>query len=353
MGKDSNKVVMVVIVVMVVMVVMVVSATFITFIPNKNTIMSILVGSFRQSFAQMSVPAKLLLLVILVLFFALLGSFVAVLLAIPLYHNDLGTLYQIIENPDSEHIGVIKFFQIIQTIFLFIIPGVLTAWLFSENAIQFLKFNRKVSWITLLLVLISIFSAVPMLNMITSWNSQLDLPAWLGGLERRMLAMEESAAILTQLFLESGDLWVLTLNILMIAILPAVGEELMFRGVIQRLFSDWTRNAHAGIIITALLFSFIHFQFYGFLPRFLLGLYFGYLMWWTGSLWIPIAAHFINNGMAVVYYHFSAKPVGSSTLDTVGTDGNGNFIVYLSVFLTCLIAGIIYLYEKREQVSRD
>jgi membrane protease YdiL (CAAX protease family) len=85
----------------------------------------------------------------------------------------------------------------------------------------------------------------------------------------------------------------------MIAVLPAVGEELLFRGVIQKLFSKITRSHHWGIWISAILFSALHLQFYGFIPRLLLGAMFGYLLVWSGSLWLPILAHFINNAAAV------------------------------------------------------
>ena len=90
------------------------------------------------------------------------------------------------------------------------------------------------------------------------------------------------------------------------AILPAIGEELLFRGVFQRLLTEWTRNIHWGIILAALLFSFFHFEFYGFLPRFLLGVFFGYLFVWTSSIWVPILAHFTNNFIIVVYSFYQA-----------------------------------------------
>ena len=306
-------------------------------------------NAFRHSFIQLSSPAKLRLLVLLVLFFALIGSFVAMLLAIPIYHIDLAYIFRTFENPDTENIRIIKFFQMSQTVYFFIIPALLASWLFSENILIFLKVSRKPSVITLFLILFTLVTAVPMLNMITEMNLRLDLPMWLDGIEKKMMVMEERAARLTELFLTSNSIRDLLVNFLMIAILPAIGEELLFRGVIQRLFQEWIRNAHMAIMITAFLFSFIHFQFYGFLPRFLLGLYFGYLMIWSGTLWVPIAGHLINNGMAVIYYHFTSKPMGESMLDTVGTGEGTNYLVYLSAFLTSLLVGMVYLHERRHR----
>jgi membrane protease YdiL (CAAX protease family) len=313
--------------------------------------MSLLVSSFRQSFMQMSAPAKLMLVVFLFLLFLILGSVAAFLLSIPLYHYDLLTLSKIMKSPDAGNISVIKFFQIFQSVFMFIIPAILAAWLFSENVFTYLKADRKASVITLLMVLIMLIVAVPMLNEVSVINSRLDLPVWLDWLEKKIRASEDSADRLTTLFLVSDTNMDLAVNFLMIAILPAIGEEFLFRGVLQRLLIDWTKNSHLGVILGAFIFSFIHFQFYGFVPRFLLGLCFGYLMLWSGSIWVPVAGHLINNGMAVIFYHFTTKPMGETTLDTIGTNDNGNYILYLSVFFTCLLLGMIYKREKREVVS--
>jgi hypothetical protein len=95
------------------------------------------------------------------------------------------------------------------------------------------------------------------------------------------------------------------LNLFICAALPAIGEEFFFRGTLQQLFNQWFKNKHVAIIVTAFLFSAIHLQFYGFIPRFLLGLYLGYLFVWTGSLWAPIFAHFLHNGISVGIQYFA------------------------------------------------
>ncbi len=133
-----------------------------------------------------------------------------------------------------------------------------------------------------------------------------------------------------------------------------MGEEFLFRGVIQRLFTEWTRNRHVGIWIAAFLFSFIHFQFYGFLPRFLLGLYFGYLLVWSSSIWVPVTGHFINNGVAVLYYHFATKPMGETTMDKLGTSKEYNYALYLSIISTAILLSLIYMKEKKgRELSRQ
>jgi uncharacterized protein len=309
--------------------------------------MSVFTKALRQSFIKMSVPAKLVLLLFMVLFFLIIGSIIAVLMAVPLFNYDMNTLYRLIENPDPENIGIVKFFQIVQSVFLFLLPAFLAAWLFSENSLHYLNADRNPAPFTLLMVLVSLFIAVPLMNAVTLLNSRLDLPVWLDGLENRIKNMEDSAGKLTELFLESNSYSDLAVNFIMIAILPAIGEEFLFRGILQRLFIDWTKNIHIGVIVAAFLFSFIHFQFYGFVPRFLLGLYFGYLLIWSASIWVPVTAHLINNGIAVIYYHFAAKPVGDTMMDKLGTEQGEHYALYLSVLFTSVIIGLIYLHEKQ------
>jgi CAAX protease family protein len=102
-------------------------------------------------------------------------------------------------------------------------------------------------------------------------------------------------------------------------VVAAVGEELIFRGLIQRLMSDMVKNAHLAIVITALLFSAFHFQFFSFLPRFVLGLVLGYMMFYGRSIWYPILAHFVNNAMGVIYYYFNSRGSADDMLEEIGT----------------------------------
>lgn len=310
------------------------------------------VSPIRRSFVVMSAPAKLVMLVLLTLFITLIGSLLALVISVPVFGHNIVTIGNLVKEPDMEHIAIIKYFQIIQSVSMFLIPGIMAAWLFSEHTAGYLYVNRKPGMITLLLVFMVLVAAIPMLNRITVWNEMLDFPGWLDGLEQRMVDMEESAEKLTQLFLISRSTGDLLLNLLMIAVLPALGEELLFRGLIQRLLVQWTRNSHIGIVLAAFIFSFIHFQFFGFLPRFLLGLFFGYLLIWSRSLWVPVVAHLINNGMAVFYYHVTQETFGETSLDTIGSAGNSDMGYFLlSVLLTgALIAGI-YFNERRDNPS--
>jgi hypothetical protein len=285
----------------------------------------------------------------MVLLFLIASSIIALMLAIPLFNLTTGEIVQTLSNPDAANIGVVKYFQMVQSVFLFLVPALIAAWLFNVNGRHYLKSDKKPRGITLFLVLCTLIMAIPIMNMLSLFNSEMDLPGWLDPVENKIKALEETAGRLTELFLAGGNGMDLAVNIVMIALLPALGEEFLFRGLLQGLFIEWTRNKHAGIWIAAFLFSFIHFQFYGFLPRFLLGLYFGYLLVWSSSIWVPVTGHFINNGFAVIYYHYSNRPMGETNMDKLGTGSNSHFALYLSMLLTALLVGYTYLNENRSR----
>jgi hypothetical protein len=132
-------------------------------------------------------------------------------------------------------------------------------------------------------------------------------------------------------------------NMVMIAILPAIGEEIMFRGLIQRLLKEWLGNIHIAIFISALLFSAMHMQFYGFLPRMVLGMVFGYLFLWTGSLWIPIFAHFIQNGMVVVVTYLGQRGIIGGDYENFGASES------ILVILASLVISSVILFIIRKR----
>jgi membrane protease YdiL (CAAX protease family) len=167
------------------------------------------------------------------------------------------------------------------------------------------------------------------------------LPEWLSGMERWMKNAEENAALLTEAFLKVETTQGLLFNLFMIALLPAIGEELLFRGVIQKIFTGWTRSHHWGIWITAILFSALHIQFYGFIPRMLLGVLFGYLLIWSGSIWLPVIAHFVNNGFAVMAIFLIDKNLLDPAVENIGGTPDSYYSAFLSFAVVCALLLII------------
>ena len=128
----------------------------------------------------------------------------------------------------------------------------------------------------------------------------------------------------------------LLLNLLVIALIPAVGEELTFRGVLQQGLVRRMKSPHLAIILSAAIFSFIHFQFYGFLPRMFLGLLLGYMFYITGSLWTSILMHFVNNGSVVVLYYLNNKDIISIDAEHFG-EASSSWMVTISLAVTVLL----------------
>jgi hypothetical protein len=138
----------------------------------------------------------------------------------------------------------------------------------------------------------------------------------------------------------------------MIGILAAVGEELIFRGLLQRLLNGMVKNVHLAVIITAILFSAFHFQFFSFLPRLLLGLILGYLMYYGRSIWYPILAHFANNIMGVIYYYFYAKGGADDMLEEIGTSSYIPVAAVISLLAFALLF-VIWYYQTKGLINRS
>jgi membrane protease YdiL (CAAX protease family) len=131
------------------------------------------------------------------------------------------------------------------------------------------------------------------------WNMHMQLPAFLKSFEHWAQAKEAELKALTNLLTTFPSIKDLGIALLVMAVLPAIGEELLFRGILQRLLYQATQHMHLAIVVSAFIFSAIHLQFYGFLPRFLLGVLFGYIYWWTKDLSLAILGHFFNNAFTL------------------------------------------------------
>jgi membrane protease YdiL (CAAX protease family) len=207
-------------------------------------------------------------------------------------------------NADSWQTAVLKYVQVSQQTALFIIPGILISLLLSTKGESFYKINRTPEAFNLLMVIMLALMLIPLTMYTGMLNSRMNFPDWLSGLEKWMRIKEDVASGLTVLLLKSSDIPELLLSIFILAVVPAIAEEMIFRGVLQQLLCKIFRSDNWGIWIAAILFSAFHLQFFGFLPRLILGLCFGYLFFWSGNLWLPVLAHFVNNFVPVVMSYF-------------------------------------------------
>ena len=249
------------------------------------------------------------------------------------------------------NINTLKWIQLLQTIFLFLLPSLILAYLCAKAPWNWLLLDKKVDWTILLWAIGIMLVALPAINLTSHWNQQMVLPSWLSGVEEWMKAKEAEAEWLTKQFMSVTTVSGLLVNLLLMAVLPALSEEITFRGVLQQLLTAPHRlspfasrlSPHLAIWLTAIIFSAIHMQFYGFVPRMLMGALFGYMMVWTGSLWVPMLMHFVNNGMAVLLYFIANR--AHWDMDKVDAIGAGNTLWLGIVSIVLTVVGI-YMFRR-------
>ena len=224
------------------------------------------------------------------------------------------------------HLNLMRYLQVLQGIGLFIVPAFFAAYLFtgtkepSTNATanDYLGLKQTAPSIKYGLVLLLMLAALPCINFLAALNEMIVFPESLSALEQKLKTLAEDLGQLTKMFLTVEHPGGMFFNIFMMAILPALGEELIFRGLLQKIFTRWTGNIHVGIIISGFLFSLMHRHFYQFFPIWLLGIMFGYLLVWSGTLWLPILAHFVNNAVAVSVSYMIHKGMISDKIEEFG-----------------------------------
>lgn len=252
--------------------------------------------------------------------------------------------------------GVATFAKIAQAIgvmVIFIAPSLLMAFLLNQNKLRSLQMQVPPAPPTFLLVIILTIAALPLINWMAQLNMQMKLPEAFAGIEAWMKHSEESLKKVVETFMSDTSVSGLIMNLFVIAFMAALSEELFFRGVLQKTMIDATKNVHAGIWITAALFSAIHLQFYGFLPRMVLGALLGYLFVWTRSLWVPILMHFVNNGLAVLIGWLVARKTIDADVDKMGAQQGETIYTIVSTVIVAVILFIIYRIERSRPKDQE
>ena len=247
-------------------------------------------------------------------------------------------------------VSSLKWIQFFQSAAMFLLPPLCMAYLWSKQPLEWLKVKGEKElkgervWAVVLMLV-----ALPAINLLAHINEQMALPAFLEPLEAWMKTQEETAKTLTDQFMHVTTFGGLIINLLLMAVLPAISEELTFRGVLMNLFKAKGESVpHLAIWCSAILFSAIHLQFYGFVPRMLMGALFGYMLVWTGSLWTPILMHFTNNAMAVILYFVSLRAGWDiEMMDAIGT----NDTLWLGVVSMVITIVGIYAFRRSTTMS--
>jgi len=285
---------------------------------------------------------KFLFTVVILFILGLAFQFFGAILAALIYGFGVTDILSLGAFDDPRYVAASKLIQILGSVGTFIIPAFLFSYLFAGDLFSYYRFRDPADTVAILLTVVMMVSVIPFINYLAEINMRMEFPIEV--IDKLLRSLEGEAEKIMRAFTATRSLWGLMVNLLMIGILAAVGEELIFRGLLQRLLINLVKNVHVAIIITAILFSAFHFQFFSFLPRFVLGIVLGYLMYLGRSIWFPIIAHFVNNAMGVVYYYFNSRGSADDMLEEIGTSTMMPITALISLLLFAVFF-IVWYYR--------
>ena len=291
---------------------------------------------FLQNFPS---SLKLISLIVIMIICIFVFNLIGLAIAMPIWGKD---------TMNETNINFLKYIQIINEIGVFIIPVLIFAYLVNKDVKRYLKIGRKPRMFSIFTAILLMIVSIPLTVWLSSINQAMHLPSWLEGVEKWMRTQQLNNDTISDTFLKITSFKGLLINIIMIAILPAIGEEFLFRGVLIKVFKHWFNNVHVAIIVSAILFSAIHFQFFGFIPRLFLGIILGYLFVYSRNLWVPIIAHFVNNAFAVFIIFLNTKKIIKVDPDNLGISDN-DYTVIIGSFVFVVIL-MFALYKSRRKI---
>ncbi|HSK13405.1 MAG TPA: CPBP family intramembrane glutamic endopeptidase [Phnomibacter sp.] len=247
----------------------------------------------------------------------------------------------------AEHAGTIRLMQAVSTMFIFGLPAVLYAFICFRNGWQVLGVQNSWSWKLAGLAVVAILATGPLTDALGELNKAIPLP---GTWKAYFDTMEENYEQQVKVMLDIRSIGGLLISLLLMAALPALFEELFFRGGLQGLFTRWWRSPWVAIVVTAFLFSAIHFSWYGFFPRVMLGIVLGAVYYATGNLWYSILMHFVNNAAAVIYMYVlqqQGKPIDISQ--------SSMFPAWMGVISAVFIAWVLYklVQDRQPEIAEE
>lgn len=232
-----------------------------------------------------------------------------------------------------------------QNLLAFILPVIITIVFISPTPISFVQIDKRPTTKTILFLIAAFIAMTPAMNYLVEWNANISLPESMKVIETWMRNAENAAQAVTDRILNNNNI---LLSILLVGVLTGLSEEFLFRGGLQRILITRPMNAHIAIWLTAFIFSAIHFQFFGFFPRLIIGALFGYLAYWSGSLWTAIIAHALNNSTVIIAHAINLQ--SGFNLDTLGVTQSEEFplLAFISVIITAIL---IYFFPKTKRTS--
>lgn len=247
-----------------------------------------------------------------------------------------------VNSTNPKMILLLRVLLLIQFLGLFVIPSLIFAYLSDPNPLRYLGMKQPQKQIFWILAIVVMFAAIPMVEYIGALNQKMHLGS---DTQKWMKGMEEEAAKQIQFMLAKHTVGELLTNLVFISLFAGIGEELFFRGILQRMFIRAFKNPWMGIVFTAAIFSAFHFQFFGFFPRLALGVVLGAIYWYSGSIWAAIIAHFIYDGFIIVLAYFNPSLVTNPDESIMSANN------LLPLGIVSLIATVFLLWRMKKNSS--
>lgn len=235
--------------------------------------------------------------------------------------------------------------SVVQNLVAFGGSALMISIILSRRPLRYLALDSRIRSITLFNILICFILGLPFLNEVIYYNSQLQFPDWMSAVGEWARASEDAAAKATSVMLSSTSVGGLIVTVLVVGVFTGFCEELFFRGALQRIFLTNGVNRHLAVWLAAFIFSLMHFQFFGFVPRLLLGAFFGYLLLWTGSVWTAAIAHALNNTIAIVSQWIANRGGAVQDVETIGVETSG--FPWIAAISLVLLLTFIYIQRRR------
>ncbi|HTS45546.1 MAG TPA: CPBP family intramembrane glutamic endopeptidase [Puia sp.] len=271
------------------------------------------------------------------------GSFLGLSIVAALNHINLNDLTNF--KPDDyakpQYAGLVRGLLVVQFFAIFLLPSLVFAYLADPRPLQFAGFKKPDRSSFILLGIIIVFCSYLMVAYLGVLNEKF-VHHFLGKSAQQWVEKAESDATGTmQNILTMNNTKDLLVSIFLVGVLAAIGEELFFRGILQRIFIQVFKNPWWGIVVTAAIFSAVHGQFLGFIPRMILGIVLGALYWYSGSLWTSIIGHFIFNTLQIILVYVKAADVSQQN------DGNDKFLPGVSIIAGIVVIALLNYLRKR------
>ncbi|MDR2473724.1 MAG: CPBP family intramembrane metalloprotease [Tannerella sp.] len=241
----------------------------------------------------------------------------------------------------------LHFSMVLSDLFAFFLPAVLTAYLCCQYPSKWLKTKTKPRPSAFLFAILMMIFMTPTVEIAGFLNLKLTLPEFMAPIETFIRNLEDMAGELTQTMLNRKDIISFITNLLVIGVLAGIVEEFLFRGALMSIIRRKITNPHVAVIIVAAIFSAVHFQFYGFLPRMILGVLLGYMLVLSGNIWVPVTAHFFNNAVAVIMVYTGISDTTEQTVLVSDTTTPAGWALASAIAL----CGIIITYYCAKKLT--